>query len=111
MKLDKFIRIVLGLTIVVVFFIAIGALLFFTEAALNVWDRLLEGPRMLRWGYVGAMIALVVLALYLIWLLLIRRRKPTKKKAAARAPLSRDEIETRLRDAEAAGPIRSAPPP
>lgn len=103
MKLDKFIRIVLGLVIVVVFFIAIGALLFFTEAALNVWDRLLEGPLILRWGYVGAMIGLVVLALYLIWRLLIRRTQPTKKKAAARAPLSRDEIETRLRDAEAAG--------
>ena len=82
MKLDKFIRIVLGLAIVVVFFIAIGALLFFTEAALNVWDRLLEGPRMLRWGYVGAMIGLVVLALYLIWLLLIRRSKQAKRKAA-----------------------------
>ncbi len=103
MKLDKFIRIVLGLVIVVVFFIAIGALLFFTEAALNVWERLLEGPLILRWGYVGAMIGLVALALYLIWRLLIRRRQPTKKKAAARAPLSRDEIETRLRDAEAAG--------
>jgi NADH:ubiquinone oxidoreductase subunit 6 (subunit J) len=72
MKLDKFIRIVLGLLIVVVFLVAIGALLFFTEAALNVWDRLLEGPRLLRWGYVGAMLGLVALAVYLIWLLLIR---------------------------------------
>jgi hypothetical protein len=59
MKLDKFIRIVLGLLIVVVFLVAIGALLFFTQTALNVWDRLLEGPQLLRWGYVGAMIGLV----------------------------------------------------
>ena len=50
MKLDKFIRTILGLLIVVVFFIAIGALLFFTQTALNVWDRLLEGPWILRWG-------------------------------------------------------------
>ena len=103
MKLDKFIRIVLGLLIVVVFLVAIGALLFFTQAALNVWDRLLEGPRLLRWGYVGGMIGLVVLAIYLIWLLLIRRKPPAKRQAGRRAPLSRDEIEARLRDAEAAG--------
>lgn len=103
MKLDKFIRIVLGLLIVVVFLIAIGALLFFTQTALNVWDRLLEGPRLLRWGYVGGMIGLVILAIYLIWLLLIRRGPTAKRKTAVRAPLSRDEIETRLRDAEAAG--------
>ena len=74
MKLDKFIRIVLGLLIVVVFLVATGALLYFTQTALNVWDRLLEGPWILRWGYVGGMIGLAALAVYLIWLLLIRRR-------------------------------------
>ena len=103
MKLDKFIRIVLGLLIVVAFLVAIGALLFFTQTALNVWDRLLEGPRILRWGYVGGMIGLVALAIYLIWLLLIRRKPGAMKKAAASAPLTREEIEVRLRDAEAAG--------
>ncbi len=103
MKLDKFIRIVLGLLIVVVFFIATGALLFFTETALNVWDRLLEGPWILRWGYLGAMIALVVFAIYLIWRLLVRRKPPAAGKTAAGAPLTRDEIEARLRDAGAAG--------
>jgi GTP-binding protein EngB required for normal cell division/uncharacterized protein (DUF697 family) len=103
MKLDKFIRIVLGLLIVVVFFIAIGALLFFTQTALSVWDRLLEGPWVLRWGYVGAMIGLVALAIYLVWLLLIRRKAPATRKVAAAAPLTRDEIEARLREAESAG--------
>jgi len=103
MKLDKFIRIVLGLLIVVVFLVAIGALLLFTHTALNVWDRLLEGPRILRWGYVGGMIGLVFLAIYLVWLLLVRRTPPSKRKAGLQAPLSREEIEARLRDAEAAG--------
>jgi len=103
MKLDKFIRIVLGLLIVVVFLVAIGALLFFAQTALNVWDRLLEGPRILRWGYVGGMIGLVFLAIYLVWLLLVRRTPPSKRKAGLQAPLSREEIEARLRDAEAAG--------
>jgi GTP-binding protein EngB required for normal cell division/uncharacterized protein (DUF697 family) len=102
MKLDRAVRVALALLIVVVFFIAIGALLFFTQTALNVWDRLLTGPRVLLWGYVGAMVSLVVLAIYLIWRLVIRRDVPAVKKTAAK-PLTKQEIEDRLRDAEAAG--------
>ena len=102
MKLDRFIRVALGFVIVVVFFIAIGALLFFTQTALNVWDRLLEGPRILLWGYVGAMVALVVLAIYLVWRLVIRREVPAVRKAAART-LTKQDIEGRLREAAAAG--------
>jgi GTP-binding protein EngB required for normal cell division/uncharacterized protein (DUF697 family) len=102
MKLDRAIRIALALLIVVVFFIAIGALLFFTQTALNVWDRLLEGPRILLWGYVGALILLVALAIYLIWRLVIRREVPAAGKAAAR-PLTKQDIEARLREAEASG--------
>jgi len=102
MKLDRAIRVGLALLIVIVFFVAIGALLFFTQTALNVWDRLLEGPRILLWGYVGAMAALVVLATYLIWRLVIRREVPAVKKAAAR-PLTKQDIEGRLREAQGAG--------
>jgi len=102
MKLDRFIRIVLALLIVVAFLVAIGALLLFTQTALNVWDRLLEGPRILLWGYVGAMGLLILLAIYLIWLLVIRRKAPSAKKALVK-PLSREDIEARMRDAESAG--------
>jgi predicted GTPase len=102
MKLDRAIRTVLALLIVVVFFIAIGALLFFTQTALNVWDRLLEGPRLLLWAYVAAMVLLVVLAIYLIWQLLVRRNvRPVAREVAK--PLTKEDIEGRLREAEAAG--------
>jgi predicted GTPase len=102
MKLDRAIRTVLALLIVVVFFIAIGALLFFTQTALNVWDRLLEGPRLLLWAYVAAMVLLVVLAIYLIWQLLVRRKvRPVAREVAK--PLTKEDIEGRLREAEAAG--------
>jgi predicted GTPase len=102
MKLDRAIRTVLALLIVVVFFIAIGALLFFTQTALNVWDRLLEGPRLLLWGYVAAMALLVVLAIYLIWVLLVRRRvKPVAREVSK--PLTKEDIQGRLREAEEAG--------
>ena len=102
MKLDRAIRTALALLIVIVFFIAIGALLFFTQTALNVWDRLLEGPRVLLWGYVGAMVALVVLAVYLIWRLVIRRDVPAVRKATIK-PLTKQDVEGRLREAGAAG--------
>ena len=102
MKLDRAIRTVLALLIVVVFFIAIGALLFFTQTALNVWDRLLEGPRLLLWAYVAAMLLLMALAIYLIWLLLVRRKvRPVSREVVK--PLTREDIEGRLREAEAAG--------
>lgn len=101
MKLDRFIRLIIGLAILLVFIVAIGALLFVTESALNVWDRLLQGPRLLLYGYVAVMVALVVAVLWLAIKLLVRRKpRDTSKKGA---PLTRDGIEQRLRDAEKAG--------
>lgn len=102
MKIDRFIRGLLALAIMLVFAIGIAALLFVTEAALNVWDRLLDGPVVLRYGFVAVLLALLALAAWLIWRLLIRRR-PKTAASVPPAPLSRDEIEARLREAEAAG--------
>jgi GTP-binding protein EngB required for normal cell division len=84
-----------------VFVVAIGALLFVTESALNVWDRLLHGPRPLLYGYVLFMFALLRAAGWLTARLLVRR----KPREALRdsAPLTRDSIEQRLRDADQAG--------
>ena len=55
MKLDRFIRLAVGLLILLVFVIAIAAIFFVTESALNVWDRLVQGPRFLLYGYFAAM--------------------------------------------------------
>jgi len=103
MKLDKVIRIVAALLIVLIFIVAIGALLFVTESALNVWDLLIQGPRALLYGYVAVMIALVALAFWLIWRLVIRRKISPISAPAPTSKLSQDEIERRLREAEAAG--------
>lgn len=102
MKLDRFIRVALGLLIFVVFLVAIGGLLFFTQTALNVWDRLTQGPAIFRYVYAGVMLALFVAAVYLVWRLLVRR--PVR---AVEPPstdrLTRSEIEDRLRHADAVG--------
>ena len=102
MKLDRFIRIAIAAIIALLFVVAIAATLFVTESALNVWDRLVQGPRVLLYGYVTVMMALVVVAVLLIWRLVVRRKAPDARKAAAR-PLSKEDISDRLREAEEAG--------
>ncbi|MDH4107705.1 MAG: 50S ribosome-binding GTPase [Gammaproteobacteria bacterium] len=101
MKLDRFIRIAIGVLLALVFVIAIAALVFITESALNVWARLLEGPRWLLYGYVMIMASLVVIAIWLV-IRLVVRRKP-RREAATPKPMSREDIERRLADADRAG--------
>ena len=76
MKLDRFIRLAVGLVVLLVFIITIAALLFVTESALNVWDRLVSGPRIFLYGYLFGMAALVGAAIWLVFRLVVRR-KPT----------------------------------
>ena len=102
MKLDRFIRVAIAVVVLLVFIVATGALLFISEAALNVWDRLKAGPPALLYAYVSLMLLLAVTALWLIWRLVIRRKIEPEKKFSS-APLSRSEIESRLREAEATG--------
>jgi GTP-binding protein EngB required for normal cell division/uncharacterized protein (DUF697 family) len=101
MKLDRFIRLAIGFVVLLIFVVAVAALLFVTESALNVWDRLVQGPRLLLYGYVGIMAMLVVAAIWLIVRLVVRRRP--RQAPPGSAPLSRGEIEQRLRDADKAG--------
>ncbi len=102
MKLDRFIRVAIAIAVFVAVLVATGALLFVTESALNVWDRLAEGPAFLLYTYIGIMVAIMLAALVLIWRLVIRR-KITPPKPSMPKPLSKQDIEERLRDAEAAG--------
>ena len=102
MKLDRFIRVAIAIVVLLVFIIAIAALLFVSESALNVWDRLRAGPPIVLYIYVGVLALLGVTALWLIWRLVVRRKISPARELQAK-PLSRDDIETRLREAEAAG--------
>jgi GTP-binding protein EngB required for normal cell division/uncharacterized protein (DUF697 family) len=101
MKLDRFIRLALGSLILLVFVIAIAALLFVTESAFNVWDRLVQGPRILLYGYLAVMAALVVSAIWLVGRLLVRRKIPETDIRTSK--LSKSDIEARLRDADSVG--------
>ncbi len=102
MKVDKLLRTLIAIAILVVFVVATGALLFVTESALNIWDRLKAGPAVILYAYLGVMIAIIVTAIWLVWRLVIRRGP---KKSAAKKPqvLTREEIEARLHEAASAG--------
>jgi GTP-binding protein EngB required for normal cell division/uncharacterized protein (DUF697 family) len=101
MKLDRFIRLALGFLILLVFVIAIAALLFVTESALNVWDRLVQGPRLILYGYLSVLAALVVAAFWLIIRLVVRRKITEPETIPSK--LGKADIEARLRDADDAG--------
>lgn len=101
MKLDRFIRLSLGFTILLVFVIAVAAIFFVTESALNVWDRLVQGPRFLLYAYFAAIAGLLLAAIWLVVRLLVRRKRP--EKASSRQSLRREDIEERLREAEKSG--------
>jgi GTP-binding protein EngB required for normal cell division len=102
MKVDRLIRLALGFLILLLFIIAIAALLFVTESALNVWERLLAGPKLLLYVYSAVMLALVAAAAWLVWRLLVRRRP--RGSAGGKAPrFTRQAIEERLRAGDAAG--------
>jgi len=101
MKLDRFIRLALGFLILLVFVIAIAAMLFVTESALNVWDRLVQGPRLLLYGYLAVMAALVIAAIWIVIRLVVRRNIPEPE--GKPEILSKTDIEERLREADNAG--------
>jgi GTP-binding protein EngB required for normal cell division/uncharacterized protein (DUF697 family) len=102
MKLDRAIRALIAAIVLLAFVIAIAALVFVTESALNVWARLGEGPRVLLWGYVGMLVLLAGAAIWLVFRLVVRR-KPRTRPERPREGLTRADIEARLRDAESAG--------
>jgi len=102
MKLDRFIRIAIAVVILLVFVIATAALLFVSESALNVWDRLKAGPPALLYAYVSFMLLLAVAALWLVWRLVVRRPIKSERRKNA-PPLTQAEIEGRLLEAESAG--------
>jgi hypothetical protein len=102
MKLDRLIRTAIAVVVLLAVVITIGALLFITESALNVWDRLVQGPRVLLYGYLTLIGVLIFAAIMLVWRLVVRRKIEAITPPVARKLTQRD-IEQRLRKAEASG--------
>lgn len=100
MKLDRFIRVAITVIVVLAFVVATGALLFITESALNVWDRLRAGPPFILYVYVLVMVLLGIAVIWLISRLVVKKAVNPAKVAK---PLSKDEIKERLQQAQSSG--------
>ena len=100
MKIDRLLRVTLGVVLALAFVIAIAAFVFITESALNVWDRLRETPPVVMFAYLAILLSLFVTAAWLIVKLLVRR-KPRRKKARTRP--AHIDIEARLDAADRDG--------
>jgi len=100
MKLDRFIRIAIAIIVALAFIVATGALLFITESALNVWDRLRAGPAIVLYAYIGAMVLLALAAAWLVWRLVVKKKIAPRK---ADKPRSKADIKERIKQAEVAG--------
>ncbi len=100
MKVDRVIRVALALLILAVFIAGIGALLFVTDTAMNIWERLEDGPAVLAWFYIFLVFLLFVGTLWLIAMLLIPRRR--KSRAAAPA-VTQETLRERIEGAKNSG--------
>lgn len=103
MKLDRVLRFVAAIVIVAVFVIAVGALLFVTESALNIWDRLRAGPAVLLYLYLALLAGFALATVFLIWRFVVRREPEVARRATRGPVLSREDIEARLAEAESSG--------
>ena len=99
MKLDRAIRAAIGAVLLLIVIVALAAFVFITESALNVWDRLQEANSLVLFAYVAIVGVLFAVALWLILRVLIKRRPKAQKTAR----LNREQVEARLREAEASG--------
>ena len=103
MKVDRFLRIFFAIILAVLFLIAIAAALFVTESALNVWDRLRQGPAWLLYLYVAFVLFLVLTCAWLIWRYVIPRRSREQTSTKTPIVVTRETLQERLESAEDAG--------
>ncbi|MEM6639180.1 MAG: GTPase [Pseudomonadota bacterium] len=101
MKVDRAIRLFLAMVIVLLLLGLSAGLLFVSESALNIWARLQTGPAALRYAFVGALVSVVVLCVFLVIRFVVPRR-PAEKPPAQKA-VDEASVRARLDAADASG--------
>ncbi len=100
MKVDRVVRIALAILILAIFVAGVGALLFVTDTAMNIWERLEDGPAVFAWFYILLVFLLFIGTIYLIGMLLIPRRRKSKGPSSA---VTRETLQERIETAEKSG--------
>lgn len=81
--------------------VALALLLLLTDTALSVWERLTAAPAWVRYGWIGAVSAVTVLATWLAWRWL--RPAPESRPEAERTRVDAEALDRALADSAAAG--------
>lgn len=104
MQLSRLIRSAVALGLTLLFVGVLWAILFFTETAFGVWDRLQQGPTWFLIVYgIGFLVLSVGTGVLVFRLLLPIRRSPGAASRPEPAVPDRAELERRLANAEKAG--------
>jgi GTP-binding protein EngB required for normal cell division len=106
MQLTRPLRVLLALGFSLLLLLVLIVVLLATESVFSVWDRLQEAPAWFFYAYLAGFLVLALGGGWLVWRLLVPVRRQLRRPAAAPAAgatLDREEIERRLRAAEAAG--------
>lgn len=102
MKVDRLLRLIIAFGIFLAFLLALGAALFVTESALNVWDRLNSGPAWAPYAYLVFVGLLAGAAAWLVWRYVIPRRGAAAADSRT-VFVSRERLESDLARAEHSG--------
>ncbi|MDH3587935.1 MAG: 50S ribosome-binding GTPase [Gammaproteobacteria bacterium] len=99
MTLDRHLRIVLAIAIVVGMVLLLFAVLMLTESALEVWHRFREAPRWATALWLGALGTLTLATGWAVWRLLFPARQPAREPEA----LTEEALQERMAQSEQLG--------
>lgn len=90
MNLDRRVRVIAAIVVLLALVLFAGTLLAVADTVLSVIERLRQGPVLVYYGFLALLAAGAVAAAWLVWWLLAPRRKRREKKADA--PLTADSL-------------------
>ena len=80
MGVEKPVRVLISLAITLLALLIIAAILYLSESAFSVWDRLQEGPRWLFYLYLSSVGAVLAVAAFLVFRTVLPGKPPAKEK-------------------------------
>ena len=99
-------RLIIAAALVVIAVLALALLLLVTDTALSVWERLEAAPAWIRFGWIGVVATVTVLATFLAWRWL--RPEPEPDRDPAAPTMDRERLDAEL-DASALAGVDIAP--
>lgn len=95
MKVGSALRMLIGFALLLLFIAVIGALLMLTDSALSIWQRLLDGPAVIRYGFLALLGGALASFLWLIFRFVVPRRAGAKSSSVP-APMDEAALQQRL---------------